>query len=167
MIYPSKKGKPISNGLFILSKYPIEYSETIYFDSCSGFDCIASKGATFFQITKDSIKYQFITTHLQSGDGKIQDKIRLSQIKQIKELMLKNWSFGVRQILIGDLNQKCGVDKFEKILNLRNCNWDGCTWFCGKETQLLDYVLSNFELTTFSIETVELSDHFPIRVIIE
>jgi len=167
VIYPSKQDKQISNGLLILSKYKIEYSETIFFDSCIGIDCVASKGATLFQITKDSIKYQFITTHLQSGNGKSFDKIRLSQIRQIKELMLKNWSFGVRQILIGDLNQNKGVEKFERLLNLKNCNENGCTWFSGTETQLLDYILSNFELSTFSIETVQLSDHFPIRVIIE
>jgi len=167
VIYPTKFNHSVSNGLMVLSKYKIEYYESISFDSCQGFDCLASKGATLFQITKDSIKYQFITTHLQSGSGKSFDRIRLTQIRQIKDLMLKNWSFGVRQVLMGDLNQNNGVVNFENILNLKNCNSDGCTWFSGTETQLLDYILSNFELSTFSIETVELSDHFPIRVIIE
>lgn len=167
VILPSKFKKSISNGLMILSKYPIDFSQTIYFDSCRGIDCVASKGATLFQITKDSIKYQFITTHLQSGDGIKNDIIRLSQIRQINQLMSDNYAEGIKQILIGDLNQNKGIEKFEEILNLSNCNSDGCTWFSDTKTQLLDYILSNFEIETFSIETVELSDHFPIRVIIK
>jgi endonuclease/exonuclease/phosphatase family metal-dependent hydrolase len=150
----------------ILSKYPIDFYKTIYFDSCRGFDCLSSKGATLFQITKDSIKYQFITTHLQSGDGVKNDDIRLSQIRQIKKLMTDNYHIGVNQMLLGDLNQNEGSNKFEEILNLKNCNTEGCTWFSDTKTQLLDYIFSNFEIETFSIETVELSDHFPIRVII-
>lgn len=167
VILPSKFNHSISNGLMILSKYPIDFYQTIYFDYCSGFDCLSSKGATLFQITKDSIKYQFITTHLQSGDGVKNDHIRLSQIRQIKKLMTDNYHIGVNQMLLGDLNQNKGVNKFEEILNLRNCNTEGCTWFSNTKTQLLDYIFSNFELETFSIETVELSDHFPIRVIIK
>lgn len=167
VILPSKYKKSISNGLMILSKYPIDFYQTIYFDSCRGIDCVASKGATLFQITKDSVKYQFVTTHLQSNDGSKNDLIRLSQIRQIKDLMVRNYQLGVKQILIGDLNQSAGIEKFEEILNLNNCNTDGCTWFSDTKTQLLDYIFSNFEIETFSIETVELSDHFPIRVIIK
>jgi|694.fasta_scaffold107345_6 endonuclease/exonuclease/phosphatase family metal-dependent hydrolase len=166
VILPSKFNHSISNGLMILSKYPIDFYKTIYFDSCRGFDCLSSKGATLFQITKDSIKYQFITTHLQSGDGVKNDHIRLSQIRQIKKLMTDNYHIGVNQMLLGDLNQNEGSNKFEEILNLKNCNTEGCTWFSDTKTQLLDYIFSNFEIETFSIETVELSDHFPIRVII-
>ena len=69
-------------------------------------------------------------------------------------------------MLLGDLNQNEGSNKFEEILNLKNCNTEGFTWFSDTKTQLLDYIFSNFEIETFSIETVELSDHFPIRVII-
>ena len=167
VVLPSINKRIASNGLMVLSKYPIDFYQTIYFDSCRGIDCVASKGATLFQITKDSIKYQFVTTHLQSNDGSKNDLIRLSQIRQIKDLMSRNYQLGVKQILIGDLNQSLGIEKFEEILNLNNCNTDGCTWFSDTKTQLLDYIFSNFEIETFSIETVELSDHFPIRVIIK
>lgn len=167
IIYPNKFKHSVNNGLMILSKIPIDFYENIYFDSCRGLDCLSSKGATLFQITKDSIKYQFVTTHLQSGDGLKNDLVRLSQIRQIKQLMIDNYQEGVKQILLGDLNQSSGIQKFESILNLNNCNTDGCTWFSDTKTQLLDYIFTNFEIETFSIETVELSDHFPIRVIIK
>ena len=167
IIYPSKFERSINNGLMILSKYPIDFYKTIYFDSCRGFDCLSSKGATLFQITKDSIKYQFISTHLQASDGFKNDLIRLSQILQIKQLMIDNYQVGVKQILLGDLNQSSGIQIFESILNLNNCNTDGFTWFSNTKTQLLDYIFTNFEIETFSIETVELSDHFPIRATIK
>jgi len=167
IILPTKSKKIESNGLMILSKHPIDFYQTIYFDSCYGFDCLSSKGATLFQITRNNSKYQFITTHLQSNDGYKNDLIRVSQIRQIKKLMFLNYEKDINQILLGDLNQKEEVRKFEELLNLKNCNTDGFTWKFHKKKQLLDYVFSNFELKTFSIETVELSDHFPIRIIIE
>lgn len=166
IIQPSKSDGKATNGLLILSRYKIDYFETIYFDLCKSFDCLSDKGATLFQITIDSIKYQIINTHLQSGDGEKNDFIRKSQINQISQLMNKYYLNGVRQILMGDLNQSDGAVEFEKILNLNNCNSTGCSWYSETKTKLLDYVLTNFELDAFSIGDIKLSDHYPIQVVI-
>lgn len=162
-ILPSGVNHLVSNGIMILSKLPIDFYQVITFENCSGFDCLSPKGAVLFQITRDSTKYQFIATHLQSGEGRVKDLIRISQIKQIKDLMCSNFKVGIKQIVLGDLNQSNGVDKFEEILELKSANGDGFTWFSGRKTQLLDYVLSDFRLDNFSIERVELSDHYPIK----
>lgn len=91
------------SGLFILSRYPIQVLNSMYFADCGGFDCFASKGALIFQLVlPDGKSFQFATTHLQAGPEF--GSIRLKQIEAIKAGLNKVKSEGVPQLLVGDLN---------------------------------------------------------------
>ena len=152
-------------------KYVIlpDFYETIYFDSCCGFDCLASKGATLIQVTKNSYTYQIISTHLQSDDGIKEDIIRKSQVLQILDLMNKYKIDSIPQILIGDLNQSVNsVYLFSECLNLNNCNLNGFSWKSKQnKTKLIDYVLLNYDNALFNIDNnIELSDHYPLSLIL-
>lgn len=170
VILPEKNKNFISSGLMILSNIKIDFYETIYFDSCCGFDCLASKGATLIQVTKNSYTYQIISTHLQSDDGVREDDIRKSQITQILSLMNKYKIDSIPQILIGDLNQPVNsICLFSECLNLNNCNLNGFSWKSNQnKTKLIDYVLLNYDNVLFGIDNnVELSDHYPLNLILK
>lgn len=169
VILPEKNKNFISSGLMILSNIKIDFYETIYFDSCCGFDCLASKGATLIQVTKNSYTYQIISTHLQSDDGIKEDIIRKSQVLQILDLMNKYKIDSIPQILIGDLNQSVNsVYLFSECLNLNNCNLNGFSWKSKQnKTKLIDYVLLNYDNALFNIDNnIELSDHYPLSLIL-
>lgn len=162
IIYPSKNKSIVSNGLLIMSKIKIDFYDIIYFKDCSGFDCLSSKGAVIFQITKNSEKYLIINTHMQSDEGDKNEKIRKNQIIQISEIIEKYINFDHKIIIAGDMNEFNNILLFENIFNLKNCNFEGST--C--ENQLLDYFFSNFDFN-FKIENSKLSDHCPITISID
>ena len=105
IIYPSKNKSIVSNGLLIMSKIKIDFYDIIYFKDCSGFDCLSSKGAVIFQITKNSEKFLIINTHLQSDEGDKNEKIRKNQIKEISDLIEKYRKNDHKIILMGDMNE--------------------------------------------------------------
>jgi endonuclease/exonuclease/phosphatase family metal-dependent hydrolase len=91
------------SGLFVLSRYPMNVLEHVYFKDCGSFDCLAAKGSFLFESTLPSGKtIQFSTTHQQAGPEN--REIRLKQFVQIKALMAKHYKKDVTQFLIGDLN---------------------------------------------------------------
>lgn len=91
------------SGLYVVSKYPFEVLDHVYFRTCNGSDCFATKGALLIRIEHPSgKKVQLMTTHLQSkrhaGDT------RRIQLETLKPLLDQNRSAGEGQVLLGDLN---------------------------------------------------------------
>lgn len=164
VIYPSKNDKLTSNGLMLLSKYPILSYANIYFDDCCGTDCLASKGATLAKIDILGDKYIFINTHLQANEGEYNDEIRLSQLKQIKTLLNLNRTINTETVIIGDFNQTHSLNVFENVLELNNCNLIGYSWVWKGDKELLDYVFSNSQISEFSLVDFKLSDHLGVII---
>lgn len=165
-VMPSNKGKIFNNGLWVVSRLPIENVIHIFYDRCSGVDCGAAKGAVFFEVTKDGFTYQVINTHMQSEEGEKQTAVRNTQFAQMREVLEEQARTGVLQLIAGDMNTALDNEEAYKemvtILNAEDgdvCMPDGTecatasatTWGCPNNTLipdkwkgntcLLDYVL--------------------------
>lgn len=103
-VKPLNNKKIFNNGLWVLSRVPIENVIPIFFDVCAGVDCGAAKGAVFFQVKKEGIVYQLINTHLQSMEGAKQEAVRNRQFAQMKDLLEEQTCTGVVQLVAGDMN---------------------------------------------------------------
>lgn len=91
------------SGVFIMSRYPFQVLDKTYFKKCGGFDCFAAKGSVLIETTlPNGRKFQFASTHLQSGDKR--GNVRMLQLAQIRAMMDRHKTAGVPQMLIGDLN---------------------------------------------------------------
>ncbi|MCO5249754.1 MAG: sphingomyelin phosphodiesterase [Chitinophagales bacterium] len=115
-VFPYEKGPTFvqpfslktSDGIWILSKYPVKRVGATRFERSSGIDNrMARKGALMVEINKDGQKFQVIGTHLNSG-GTLQ--LRTGQLKQIKEELVDRYhQDNVPVIIAGDFN----IDKYE------------------------------------------------------
>jgi endonuclease/exonuclease/phosphatase family metal-dependent hydrolase len=165
-ILPGNTGKVFNNGLWVVSRLPIENITSIFFDECVGVDCGAAKGAVVFEVAKNGHSYQIVNTHLQSMDGPRQIAVRNSQFAQIEQVLEKEERPGVLQIIAGDLNtSRDNEDAYKEMVTILNAE-DGevCipentqlasaepgTWGCANnslipdkwkgQSQLLDYAL--------------------------
>jgi endonuclease/exonuclease/phosphatase family metal-dependent hydrolase len=107
----------MGSGVFVLSRHPIKVLETGYFDSCSGFDCFASKGFVLFETNlENGSSLQFSTTHLQAGPENGQ--VRMKQLLQMKEALKKYAKKDVPQFLVGDLNIDFSDPEYQQGLDL-------------------------------------------------
>lgn len=98
-------------GLLIVSKYPIEIQDKVYYKKCSGADCFAAKGAFLAEVALPENKHvQIIVTHMQAGQKPKKIQIRTTQVEQLRAFMEKNKRPNVPQILAGDLNINSLVD---------------------------------------------------------
>lgn len=113
----NKKGFSLktNSGIWVLSKVPLEITNTIDFKNCSGADCWARKGGMLLQGEWKNHTFQLLGTHLQAGN---EDSIRYSQYREIyNRLLTPHQKKGVPQILCGDFNTAKG-DKhnYQKML---------------------------------------------------
>jgi endonuclease/exonuclease/phosphatase family metal-dependent hydrolase len=100
------------SGLFMVSRYPFEVLDHIYYSTCSGSDCYATKGAFLVRVTLPSGKsVQIMTTHLQSKRKEAED--RRSQIKELKTVLNQHRNSQEAQIFLGDLNIDSTEPEFE------------------------------------------------------
>lgn len=103
-IKPSKKGIGFSNGLMVLSKFPIENTKTIFFQKLKFFDFFASKGAISYHVQIEDQMIGIINTHLQSDYNPLTaSNTRIHQLKDIHLLMSSSKSTS-SFILAGDFN---------------------------------------------------------------
>jgi endonuclease/exonuclease/phosphatase family metal-dependent hydrolase len=105
-ILPEKRNFFHTNsGLLVLSRLPFEKVDRVFFDQCTGADCMADKGAVLVQVTKGGRTYQVIGTHAQAEEGRKYAEIRAHQYGQIREALLEaHVQEGVTQLVVGDLN---------------------------------------------------------------
>jgi endonuclease/exonuclease/phosphatase family metal-dependent hydrolase len=165
-IRPMKDGKVFNNGLWVLSRIPIDNIQSIFFDACAGVDCGASKGAVFFEVTKNGHTYQLLNTHLQAEEGRKYAEVRAKQFAQMNVMLEAYAKSDIPQILMGDMNTSRDneEDYQEMIALLHGSDGDVCmpedtycasasatTWGCENNTlvpekyrgqgALLDYAL--------------------------
>lgn len=165
-IMPRANGRIFNNGLWVVSRLPIENVIHIFYDECAGVDCGADKGAVFFEVKKDGYTYQLVNTHLQSEDGPKQMRIRNSQFAQMNQVLETQAKSGVLQVVLGDMNTELdNEDAYKEMVTILNAeDGDVCmpddtecatasatTWGCPNntlipdkwkgKTALLDYAL--------------------------
>lgn len=103
MLGPVNKqaGTIFSGGAMILSKTPLKKLAQIRFNSCSGNDCWAHKGALLASTTIRGHKIQVMNTHLQAGGV---PRIHIDQFTQMADMLQRHAEQDVPQILGGDYN---------------------------------------------------------------
>ncbi|MCF8257107.1 MAG: sphingomyelin phosphodiesterase [Flavobacteriales bacterium] len=165
-ILPEGNGKFFNNGLWVLSRVPIENAVTFFYDQCMGVDCGAAKGAVFFEVKKDGFAYQLVNTHLQSEDGPEQIGIRNSQFAQIEQLLEKEAREGVLQLVAGDMNtSRANEDAYREMVTILNADdGDVCmpedtycasasatSWGCPNNTLIPDKWKGNSYLLDYAL----------------
>ena len=94
----------LNSGLWAMSRYPLTVLDHVYFDECTGTDCLATKGSLLIELQLPHRKIQIAGTHTQAWPGIKQDNIRYSQLTQMRDLMDEFREPGVDQVILGDLN---------------------------------------------------------------
>ena len=117
-----------SSGVWILSQHPMKELGKTKFREAKGVDRLARKGALMVQVEKAGQKFQIIGTHLNDM-GPI--KMRLSQLKQIRDDLLKVYGNHQTPIIIaGDYNiyrykEPQAIDSILNILGVKNYHLEG------------------------------------------
>jgi len=97
-----------NGGVFIQSRWPVMETATIVYNDCSGFDCLANKGAAYARIEKEGRTVHVFATHLQSDRGEAERAVRVNQLKQLANFIHERTRGAAdRQepvIVLGDLN---------------------------------------------------------------
>ncbi len=116
-----------NSGIWIFSKYPIENSYSIIYDTRHGIDAFSRKGALLAEIKVNGQLVQVVGTHLQNSGG---DWRRYSQCVELyNRLLHPHERLGVMQIVCGDFNidRNRSVDGYEYMLHLLQAT-DGTTF---------------------------------------
>jgi len=144
------KSTSLSNGgIFIVSKWPIEFSEQQVFKSCTGSDCLAAKGVVYARINKkvanqkSTITYHVFGTHFNAWEGKKQVKIRLEQAGEVMALINKQRILTTEAVIIaGDLNvdKLAGADSQSELTGVLNAMHGGIPEMIGDQYLTTDPV---------------------------
>jgi len=183
-----------NSGVWIVSKYPLKYVGETQYANCSGVDCFSRKGALMVEIQKEGKPIQLVGTHLQSGDGEKNSKVRVKQYHQLHDELLSRFNRdGISQIICGDFNTKKNDDGYYEImlnaLMADDGSLDGAQQFTydgssndmikdKNEVSLLDYILLKSNKVRYAsvVRTVKsftanwhepkrhLSDHFALEI---
>lgn len=167
-ILPSKKHSyQLTNGVWLLSKYPIVKRDSIYFSRAGHADKTSDKGAVFARIFKNNRQFDVIGTHTQAYNKLLFRKIRLEQYSEIKNKVIDRYAIdGVPQYIIGDLNTDKNDTAYYSMMldsldardgrvsvpaDVKICTKNAQTWGCSMnelipkkyrgQTELLDYIL--------------------------
>jgi endonuclease/exonuclease/phosphatase family metal-dependent hydrolase len=108
----ASSGKLAGAGLFLLSEFPVELSETVDYGHCTGFDCLATKGVQHVRVRVPEMgrSLDVYNTHM-NADGKPAKpedsrKARLGQIKTYAAFVKKTRDPASPAVLLGDFNFK-------------------------------------------------------------
>ncbi|MEZ4979863.1 MAG: endonuclease/exonuclease/phosphatase family protein [Chitinophagales bacterium] len=111
---PSGISLKTNSGIFVVSKIPLQELESVIYKACNGADCFAKKGAILLEGEFQNKKFQILGTHLNAGGPQW---IRVSQYKQIRNLLDDYKKLNVPQIVCGDMNtHKEDVAVYEEML---------------------------------------------------
>lgn len=98
--------KPMSSGLFILSNFPLTYSESLLYGNfeCGTWDCFASKGALAVRVSLPGVPLELLlaTTHAQAE--RAYDEERARQLRQLAGFLKALTNPEVGLIVGGDFN---------------------------------------------------------------
>jgi endonuclease/exonuclease/phosphatase family metal-dependent hydrolase len=141
-----------SDGIWIMSKFPIEEVDKIKYKAKKGIDRMAKKGALMVKLNKNGQEFYIVGTHLNAAGS---DDFRIRQLNQLKaELLDKYEKDSLPIIVAGDLNvnkyKKSLYDSMLGILNVSDYNMEGDlqltydytknTLAYGKSQNWIDYI---------------------------
>lgn len=151
-----------SSGIWIISKLELKNQESIAYSKCNRgtADCRAKKGALFVLIEKEGKQFQIIGTHLQAKEGDKFQKVRIDQLNELSDLLIKkNKKDGIPFIITGDMNiamaETEDYQQMLSILGVENGEFSGEYKFTsdhsvndmypseGAKGEVIDYVLFN------------------------
>ena len=114
-----KVGWKGTNGIMILSKYPMKYIDHNIYDATEGYDAATNKGCVLVEIDINGLKCLVAGTHLQSSGQHIRD-LQYKQIKyDIIDPYLKD---DLPFLLAGDLNTEKGSVSYSNMISLLKLN---------------------------------------------
>ena len=163
-VFPFQAGpanqKPLSlktnSGTWILSKYPIERTQSLVFKTRHGVDALSRKGALLVEINIHGQLIQVIGTHLQNSGSEWR---RYSQCVELyNRLLMPQERLAVPQIICGDFNidryrSSEGYQYMLKVMNASDGRHVGTNAFsydrvgndmtteAGSGQDLIDYIL--------------------------
>lgn len=183
---------PLTGGVVIFSKWPIEKEDQIVYTDSTGVDELAAKGAGYARINKNGKIYHIFGTHTDAGGDAATKRARLSELKEMKNLIDRQGIPANEPVLIGgDMNVNEFSDELPVMLSTLNASMPVNTGFKysadavtdtmnnGHDRGRLDYVLYSNEhakpkqsmnhvyiLRALDHEKMwpkfDLSDHFPV-----
>ncbi|MFM7851514.1 MAG: endonuclease/exonuclease/phosphatase family protein, partial [Flammeovirgaceae bacterium] len=143
-----------NSGLWIFSKYPILFTQSIVFKNRSGVDAFSRKGGLIAEISVGGTHIQIAATHMQNSG---QPWVRQSQCVEFYNRLLKPYyREGVPQIICGDFNIAHQSDEYGfmlQTLQVENGELKGDQQFSydrtnndvspesGYQQDLIDYIL--------------------------
>ncbi len=164
---PIKKGFGIklSNGIMVLSKYPIHYVHHIQFRDSKGNDKMSQKGCVLLAIEVLNKKWLIAGTHLNSTS----QEIRNLQYTQLQKEIISPYKIdSIPFILAGDLNTTKNTSSYLKMINEFNLNCSELkekrpytydsqnSWNQPNYNVWIDYLLHN-------LDQQKVIDHYIIR----
>ena len=186
---PIKKGFGIklSNGIMILSKYPIEYEHHIRFIDSEGNDKMAQKGCVLITASIRDKEWLIAGTHLNSTSQEVRDL----QYQQIKNEIINPYIIdSIPFILAGDLNTTKNTNSYSNMMGefqlicsdlneKRPYTYDSQnTWNQPNYNVWIDYLLHNLNeknilqhyiirpTMNFKNTIMDLADHYGIALTI-
>lgn len=179
-----------NSGIWILSKYPVVFTDAIIFRNRHGVDALSRKGALLAELNLNGQLIQIAGTHLQNGG---EEWIRHSQCVEFYHRLLKPYNReGVPQVICGDFNINRSAEEsytfMLQSLNARDGNLEGNVHYSydrsgndlevekGTGKDLIDYILlrENGALVScmrkiriiraqWHVRHQDLSDHFSME----
>lgn len=89
-------------GVFLLSRYPVEFAKTLVYRNAKGADGFSAKGAIYARVHFGPGTIDFILTHLQSGAQHAD--VRERQLEELVRFAAQFEDPAIAQIVLGDLN---------------------------------------------------------------
>jgi phospholipase C len=114
----SKFGRLTSNGVLIVSRFPIKYVDHVIYHKGVSEDGWAAKGCTLIEAEKEGVVFQIAGTHLQSGNSDEAIEHRHSQYQEITDLLSDNHQDNIPVFVLGDMNtRKSDTINYELMLH--------------------------------------------------
>ena len=128
-IYPyqvntkTKAGRMTSNGILIVSRFPMKYIDHVIYEKGAHSDGMAAKGCTLVEVDKEGLKFHIAGTHLQSGGSQAAIMHRDLQFQEIRNLLDSNVTDQVPVFVMGDMNtRKSNPEKYPRMLEVVGVN---------------------------------------------
>lgn len=180
-------------GVVIVSRWPILHqAQRTFGETCSGIDCLASKGVVYARIDKLGSTYHLFAAHTQADKGDSKATVRRDQLRMIRKLVDSQHIPPDEAVIVGgDLNVDLFSDdtdgeysSMQRILDATHprpipgpgysATWDGAAneLVQGQAREYLDYLLysnrhlvpcdSFNEVRALAVDGRALSDHFAV-----
>jgi len=109
---PARLGKVGGSGVYVLSEYPVVAAKTMDYKECTGYDCLATKGAVHVRVVVSELGrlVDLYATHMNADEPPATPedslKARMAQIREFAAFVKRTRDPGSVAVLAGDFNFK-------------------------------------------------------------